>query len=263
MLRNHPLSNPFSNFYNMKKILFYSLLLLSILTSCKTSNLFVEENTRNTVQDLDSVFLSNNKYEYQIRIDDKITISVWGQDEFSVGSTYGIYNSNEVYGKWLMVDAKGNIEIPKIGNFHVEKMTIVQLKESLKKIYGEWIKTPIVDIKILNQEITVLGEVRDPQVIPVDKSHNSLLGMIARCKGFDFYANTAYIKVFRQVGKNVHVANINLTKGAPVSARNINLYPGDVVVVPSKKYKEFDKRVSTIIPFTTALTSAAIFLGAF
>jgi polysaccharide export outer membrane protein len=105
--------------------------------------------------------------------------------------------------------------------------------------------------------------VRDPQVIPVDKSHNSLLEMIARCKGFDFYANTAYIKVFRQVGKNVHVANINLTKGAPVSARNINLYPGDVVVVPSKKYKEFDKRVSTIIPFTTALTSAAIFLGAF
>ena len=80
----------------MKKILFYSLLLLSILTSCKTSNLFVEENTRNTVQDLDSVFLSNYKYEYQIRIDDKITISVWGQDEFSVGSTYGIYNSNEV-----------------------------------------------------------------------------------------------------------------------------------------------------------------------
>lgn len=58
--------------------------MLSILTSCKTSNLFVEENTRNTVQDLDSVFLSNNKYEYQIRIDDKITISVWGQDEFSV-----------------------------------------------------------------------------------------------------------------------------------------------------------------------------------
>lgn len=104
----------------------------------------------------------------------------------------------------------------------------------IEKIYGEWIKTPIVDIKILNQEITVLGEVRDPQVIPVDKSHNSLLEMIARCKGFDFYANTAYIKVFRQVGKNVHVANINLTKGAPVSARNINLYPGDVVVVPSK-----------------------------
>ena len=212
---------------------------------------------------MDSIFVANNKYEYQIRKDDKITISVWGQDEYSVGSTYGIYNSNEVYGKWLMVDAKGNIEIPKIGSLYVEKMTIVQLKEKLKKSFGEWIKIPIVDIKILNQEITVLGEVRDPQVIPVDKSRNTLLELIARCKGFEFYANTAYIKVFRQVGEDVHVANINLNKSGSMTAKNINLYPGDVVVVPSKKYKEFDKRISTIIPFTTALTSAAIFMSAF
>ncbi|MBK9994216.1 MAG: hypothetical protein IPP01_09570 [Saprospiraceae bacterium] len=83
----------------------------------------------------------------------------------------------------------------------------------IEKIYGEWIKTPIVDIKILNQEITVLGEVRDPQVIPVDKSHNSLLEMIARCKGFDFYANTAYIKVFRQVGKMYMSPILILRKG--------------------------------------------------
>lgn len=247
----------------MKILIFYSIIILALLSSCKTTNLFVDKNASNDPADLDSIFVANNRYEYQIRKDDKITISVWGQDEYSVGSTYGIYNSNEVYGKWLMVDAKGNIEIPKIGSFHVEKMTIVQLKEKLKKSFGEWIKTPIVDIKILNQEITVLGEVRDPQVILVDKSRNTLLELIARCKGFEFYANPAYIKVFRQVGENVHVANINLTKSGSMTAKNINLYPGDVVVVPSKKYKEFDKRISTIIPFTTALTSAAIFMSAF
>ena len=247
----------------MKGIILYSLIILSLLSSCKTTNLFVDKNASNDPASLDSIFVSNNKYEYQIRKDDKITISVWGQDEYSVGSTYGIYNSNEVYGKWLMVDAKGNIEIPKIGSLYVEKMTIVQLKEKLKKSFGEWIKIPIVDIKILNQEITVLGEVRDPQVIPVDKSRNTLLELIARCKGFEFYANTAYIKVFRQVGEDVHVANINLNKSGSMTAKNINLYPGDVVVVPSKKYKEFDKRISTIIPFTTALTSAAIFMSAF
>ncbi len=247
----------------MKGIILYSLIILSLLSSCKTTNLFVDKNASNDPAALDCIFVANNKYEYQIRKDDKITISVWGQDEYSVGSTYGIYNSNEVYGKWLMVDAKGNIEIPKIGSLYVEKMTIVQLKEKLKKSFGEWIKIPIVDIKILNQEITVLGEVRDPQVIPVDKSRNTLLELIARCKGFEFYANTAYIKVFRQVGEDVHVANINLNKSGSMTAKNINLYPGDVVVVPSKKYKEFDKRISTIIPFTTALTSAAIFMSAF
>ena len=247
----------------MRYLLLWLSAVLLVLSSCQTTNLLVQKSTDNRVESLDSLFWVDTAYQYHIRKDDKITISVWGQDDISVGSTYGIYNSNEVYGKWLMVDAKGNVEIPKIGTFHVEKMTMIQLKDTLKTIYSEWIKTPVIDIKVLNREITVLGEVRDPQVINIDKERNTLLEMIARCKGLEFYANPKYIKVLRQVGEHVHVANIDLSKGGDILKRNINLYPGDVVVVPSKKYKEFDKRVSTIIPFTTALTSAAIFMGAF
>jgi polysaccharide export outer membrane protein len=233
------------------------------LSSCKTSNIFHNKSADNSIAALDTIFWNNATYQYHLRKDDKITISIWGQDEISVGSTYGIYNSNEVYGKWLMIDAYGNIEIPKIGTFNVEKMTIIQLKDTLKTIYSEWIKVPVIDIKVLNREITVLGEVRDPQVITVDKERNTLLEMITRCKGLEFYANPKFVKVLRQVGEHVHIANIDLTKDGDLLQRNINLHPGDVVVVPSKKYKEFDKRISTIIPFTTALTSAAIFMGAF
>lgn len=247
----------------MKQSILFAVMVLFAFSSCKTTNLFVEKDTDNSVDALDSLFWSDTAYQYHIRKDDKITISVWGQDDISVGSTYGIYNSNEVYGKWLMVDAKGNVEIPKIGTFHVEKMTIIDLKDTLKSIYSEWIKVPVIDVKVLNREIIVLGEVRDPQVINVDKERNTLIEMITRCKGLEFYANPKYVKVLRQLGEHVYVANIDLSKSGDILKRNINLYPGDVVVVPSKKYKEFDKRVSTIIPFTTALTSAAIFMGAF
>jgi polysaccharide export outer membrane protein len=247
------------------KYSFATLVLLAVmnLTSCKTTNLFVDKKADNSVEALDSIFLPNSSYEYHIRKDDKVTISVWGQDELSVGSSYGIYNSNEVYGKWLMVDANGNIEIPKVGTFYVENMTIIQLKDTLRNMFKIWVKNPIVDVKILNREITVLGEVRDPQVISVDKEHNYLLEIIARCKGLEFYANAKYIKVLRQVGQDVYVANIDLTHSGSETLRNIPLYPGDVVVVPSKKFKEFDRRVSTIIPFSTTLTAAAIFMGAF
>jgi polysaccharide biosynthesis/export protein len=247
----------------MKKLIILSIISILALSSCKTTNLFVDKQAGNTVTDLDSVFISETNYQYHIRKDDKITISLWGQDELSVGSTYGIYNSNEVYGKWLMVDANGNIEIPKIGTFHVEKMTLIDLKDTLKLRFAEWIKNPVVDIKVLNREITVLGEVRDPQVINVDKERNTLLEMIAHCKGLEFYANAKYIKVLRQVGDDVYVANIDLTAKGDYLMKNINLYPGDVVIVPSKKYKEFDRRISTIIPFSTTLTAAAIFMGAF
>ena len=247
----------------MNKLLFLLIISVVGLSSCKTTNLFIDKHAGNNVSDLDSVFLGDSQYEYHIRKDDKITISIWGQDELSVGSTYGIYSSNEVYGKWLMVDAKGNIEIPKIGTFNVEKMTLIQLKDSLKIRFGEWIKNPVVDIKVLNREIIILGEVRDPQVIKVDKEHITLLEIIARCNGLDFYANAKYIKVLRQVGEDVHVANIDLTAKGDYHMKNINLYPGDVVIAPSKKYKEFDRSISTIIPFSTTLTAAAIFMGAF
>lgn len=247
----------------MKRTAFALLIFVVSLSSCKTTNLLVEKKTDNTTKALDSVFLDTDAYEYHIRKDDKITIGLWGQDDLSVGSTYGIYNSNEVYGKWLMVDVNGNIEVPKLGTLNVEKMTIVELKTTLKNYFSEWIKNPIVDVKVLNREITVLGEVRDPQVIPIDKEKNTLLEIIARCKGLDFYANAEYIKVLRQVGEDVYVANINLTESGDLRYKNIRVQPGDVVIVPSKKHKEFDKRISTIIPFSTSLTAAAIFMGAF
>jgi polysaccharide export outer membrane protein len=247
----------------MKRFLFLIIFAALGLSSCKTTNLFVDKEAGNEVADLDSIFLPEGKYEYHIRKDDKITVSIWGEDDLSVGSTYGIYNSNEVYGKWLMVDANGNIEIPKIGSVKVENMTIGQLKEAIEVRFGEWVKNPVVDIKILNREITVLGEVRDPQVINVDKERNTLLEMISRCKGLENYANAKNIKVMRQVGEDVYIANIDITENGDYLRKNINLYPGDVVVVPSKKNKEFDRRVSIIIPFATAITAAAILFGAF
>ncbi|MDI9338941.1 MAG: polysaccharide biosynthesis/export family protein [Sediminibacterium sp.] len=247
----------------MKPLLTLLLLTELFFVSCRTSNILAGELKSEQNATSDSVFYSSIPHPYHIRKDDKITISVWGQDNLSVGSTYGIYNSNEVYGKWLMVDASGNIEIPKIGRFRVENMTIIQLKDSLRILFGEWVKTPIVDIKVLNRSIIVLGEVHDPQTIGVDKERTSLLEALAICKGVDFYANLKSIKVFRQVGENVHVASIDLSKSGDYRLKNITLYPGDVVIVPSKRYKAFDKRISTIIPFTTTLSAAAILLGLF
>jgi polysaccharide biosynthesis/export protein len=221
------------------------------------------KKTNNSIDALDSIFYKSGNSQYTIRKDDKISISVWGQDDLSIGSSYGIYNSNEVYGKWLMVDAKGNIETPKLGTMRVEGKTIIELKDTLKILYAQWLKNPIVDVKILNREIIVMGEVRDPQVVLVDKERNRLLDVVAKCKGFEAYANLKYIKVLRQVGEHVYVANINLTKSGDYLQKNIDLQPGDILIVPSKGYKEFDRRISIIIPFTTAITAAAIFMRAF
>lgn len=246
----------------MKNILGF-LCMLCLFASCKTQNLFVESNEdiHDSVEEIDSIFFRNLDYEYTIRKDDKINISVWGQDELSIGSVYGIYNSNEVYGKWLLVDSRGCIEVPRIGTTKVEGKTVVELKDTLRSVFQTWIKVPVVDVKILNKEITVLGEVRNPGVFKVDTDRNALLHMIAQSGGFDFYANLKHLKVLRQEGRDVRVVNIDLTEEGNYLQKNIQLYPGDIVIVPSKSYKEFDKRVSIIIPLTSTISASAIILG--
>ncbi|HMR87276.1 MAG TPA: polysaccharide biosynthesis/export family protein [Saprospiraceae bacterium] len=247
---------------NLKFILFLSIIFL--LDACKTQNLFhFSPEKENEEIKLDSIFRYRADYQHIIEIDNKVNISVWGQDELSIGSVYGIYNSNEVYGKWLMVDANGNIEIPKIGTMMVKGMTLPMLKDSIKSLISQWIANPIVDVKVMNKEITLLGEFRNPAVIHVDKDNNSLLELVAKAGGFEYYANLKSIKVLRQDGSKVKIANIDLTIASDEGARNIQLRPGDIIIAPSKKNKEFDKRISTIIPIATSATSAAILIGAF
>lgn len=228
-----------------------------LLFSCKTYNVLEEEQPSRSMQD----FSFDPNYEYRIRKDDKITLSVWGQDDLSVGSVYGIYNSNEVYGKWLLVDINGNIEIPKLGTTSVIGKSLPELKEDIKTKLKKWLVNPIVDVKVLNKEIAVMGEVRNPAVIQVDKDQNTLLELISKTGGFEMYANLKSVKILRQEGENVRVTNIDLTKMKDVPNQNIMLHPGDYVIVPSKKSKDFDKRVSTIIPFTTVTSAAAILIN--
>lgn len=233
--------------------------LILLFTACKTQNLLVSKEPSKDTE----TFNYDANYQYKIRKDDKISISVSGEDNLSVGSVYGIYNSNEVYGKWLLVDANGNVEIPKIGTTNVVGKTLPELKDFLKTQLKQWIITPVVDVKVLNKEITILGEVRNPNTIQVDKDYNNLLEMISKTGGFEFYANLKAIKILRQENQNVRVTNIDLTKETNILNQNIQLHPGDIVIVPSKKNKEFDKRVATIIPFTTTVSAAAIIMGLF
>jgi polysaccharide export outer membrane protein len=240
--------------------LFLYIFTIIASTSCATKNILMEvpEQRKNAVKDLNSAFSYNPDYQYKIRKNDKISISVWGQDELSVGSIYGVYNSNEIYGKWLMVDAKGNIEIPKIGSKNVLGYTTIQLKDTLQSHLSKWLVNPIIDVKVLNKEITVLGEVKAPQTLVLDKEINTLFEIISKTGGFEYYADLKLIKIIRQVNDETIISNINLTQSGDYLSKNIYLNPGDVVIVNSKWHKDFDKRITTIVPFTATISAFAI-----
>lgn len=259
--RDNPISTKYQNPPQTLMVGIFLLTAMLFFASCATTNLFETPVTEREMVSDSSIFAFNPDYQYRIRKDDKISISIWDHDDLSIGSLYGIYNSNEVYGKWVMVDPRGEIPLPQYGNFKIEGLTLVEAKDTLKVIYSKWILNPIIDIKVLNREITMLGELRNPGNFLVEKERITLVEMLGKAGDLDFYANKKNIKILRQTGEDVQIASINLTEASNYRSRNIQLLPGDVVIVPSRKNKEFDKRIATVLPFTSIATATAVLMG--
>ncbi|MFM2226279.1 MAG: Amylovoran export outer membrane protein amsH [Bacteroidota bacterium] len=246
----------------IKKITPFILLVILALSmqSCLTQNMMQKPLVKTTMPD--GFYTSSASKQYTIRVDDKINISIWGHDELSVGSVYGIYNSNEVYGKWIMVDANGEIQIPKIGTIKIEGMTMLQAEDSIKKMVSKWLVNPIVFVRVLNKEVIVMGEVKAPGRLIFDRAQYSLAETVALAGDFDFYANKKKIIVVRTVNGFQKQISLDLTRSDRFTTNNIPILPGDLVYVPSKRAKDFDRRISTIAPFTAVVTTLVVLYSA-
>lgn len=239
---------------------FISLILTLALCSCKSSNLFeTAKKNFNSVEALKS----QQVQPYRIRTDDKISVSIWNHDDLSVGSIFGIYNSNEVYGKWVLVEQNGNIQLPKIGTINAQHHTIQELQDQLKSKYAQFVVDPIVVVKVLNREVTILGEVKNAGTFLLEKEHNTLVELLGKAGGLNFYADQKKVQLIRKVGILEKQYLIDLSKLEEYELHQIQLLADDVIYVPTKKGKTLDKKAPTLIPFTSVITSLGIVYSLF
>ncbi|WP_345053907.1 polysaccharide biosynthesis/export family protein [Hymenobacter glaciei] len=228
-------------------------LVLCLLTGC-TQNLF--QSTDKTKY---QAFAPDPAYEYKLRKDDKLSISVWDHEELSVGSIYSVYSSGEEQGKWVLVGPDGKIGFSKVGSFPVEGLTVAAAQANLQRALGKWIVNPQVTIKVLNKEVTVLGEVNTPGVLLLQKERNTLLEVLGRAGDLTVYAEKRHVKVARPEGTALREMEIDLTQLDRNYATNIVVLPGDVVYVPARKGKQFDKKAGTSLAVTSAITAILLF----
>ncbi|GAB3635210.1 hypothetical protein GCM10027422_08000 [Hymenobacter arcticus] len=238
----------------MQRLALAALLVLSLLSSC-TQNLF--QTKRSTPWS--TALAVGPDYQYRLRKDDKISISVWDHEELSVGSIYSLYSVNETDGKWTLVDAAGNLNMPKVGAYHVEGLTIAQAEEQLEQVLGKWVVNPQITLKVLNLQVTVLGEVNAPGNQRIDKEHNTLIEVLGKAGDFGVYGDKRHVKVLRQNAQGTKTTEIDLTQLNGFEQDNITILPGDVVYVPSKSGKQFDRKSPSVLGIASIISTTLIF----
>lgn len=97
-----------------------------------------------------------------IQVGDKISVTVWGHPELSIGDVTGVAVSNESTGKWLIVDNLGEVKLPKIGKVKLAGYNIKEANSILELRFSDQLQNPIVLVRVLNHRVTVLGEVLRP-----------------------------------------------------------------------------------------------------
>tara|TARA_B100000809_G_scaffold185304_1_gene183385 strand:- start:7188 stop:7916 length:729 start_codon:yes stop_codon:yes gene_type:complete len=231
---------------------FFLVAIALLFSSCAYQNIFENEQT-NSLQDLLTI---DSTHQHRINVDDKISVSVWNHDNMSIGSLFGIHNSNQVYGKWVMVDAAGYIMVPKIGKVRLGGLTCLEAADTLVSIYSTILVDPNLVVKVLNRDVTILGEVRSPGKYILEKESNTLTEIIGSAQGLEFYADKKKIQLIR----NNKSYQIDFTKLVDNNYQ-ILVQAGDVINVHARRGKSIDKKAPTLIPFASALTALAVIVS--
>lgn len=238
------------------------LSLLSLLTSCQTSNpLF--SNLENPVLN-DSLSLQFLKtVEPVLKTGDKITMSIWNHNDLSIGSVNSIYTSNESTGKWLQLDDEGKVNLPKIGRIKIAGLTVKEVNYFLEKTYAEILKDPIINVRVLNHFVTVLGEVSKPGRYSLDNESISLVEILGMAKGLTAYSKNEEIELIRIVKGQSIKLRVNLTDLAILPSKNIILQPDDIVHVGATKAKVNDRNLGKASLITSIVTGLAVIFSVF
>ena len=129
--------------------LFYLFAFLGgLLSSCSTpTTLFYNTDPLRTES---VVPLSSFSKDPKLSAGDKITISIWGHEDLSIGSVNSVYSSNEETGKWVVVDDDGMVNLPKIGRVKIAGYTTKEANFFLEQQYLQHLKDPIINLSLIH-----------------------------------------------------------------------------------------------------------------
>ena len=261
-----------------KKILLPFILLFSLLSCTSTKNVPYFEDLTDTTK-IYSQLLSGN-YEIKIQPDDILEILVNSINAdaaapFNLGNTNpsaipgaqvsqgnGGTRSNATSttsqnGAGYLVDKNGNIDFPILGNIKAGGLTILQLKGVLKEKLDKYLQDPIVNIRLVNYKITVLGEVGRPSTYSVPSERLTIVDAIGMAGDITIYGKRENILLVREEDGKRNFIRLNLNSSNIFQSPYYYLKQNDIVYVEPNKSKVAASEVGQLRRITVAVSVAS------
>ncbi|WP_426667364.1 polysaccharide biosynthesis/export family protein [Mucilaginibacter sp. McL0603] len=226
-------------------------------------------------QDLDQSNITreeiNNYSPLNIQPGDLLAISVSspssGAEQFSYnlnrisGSQGDTSPQNSVIG--YLVDNNGNINLPFVGQMKVSGLTTNNLTDQLQNALVKTFTKPIVNVRILNFKISVLGDVARPDIFTIQNERITLPEALSLAGDLNITAIRNNILLIREINGKREFIPIDLNSKKLFESPYYYLKNHDVIYVTPNKTKVSSnntagfQRASLII---SALSVVALFV---
>lgn len=231
----------------MNKILLSIALFISLIfQSCTTKKNMLY------LQDLDQY--SNSTLNYtstKIQPNDILKIEVGDVNPlvaapFNINTGSAISQSTEMMKlSGYLVTPKGTVTMPILNEVQLGGLTPANAEIKIKErlINENYLVNPTVQVRVLNNKFTILGEVNAPGVISFTEESISLLEAIGLARDLTYSAIRKDIKLIREVDGKRSVYHIDLTTAKWMSNPEYRIRQNDVIVVTPNDFKANSGRV--------------------
>lgn len=164
-----------------------------------------------------------------------------------------------------LVNSEGNIEFPVLGTVHVAGLTRQELTQKLKKEISRYVQDPIVNIKLVNFQVTVLGEVSRPGTFTVPDEKISLTKALGLAGDLTIYGRRDNVLVIRESDSTKTYKYLDLTDSGVLNSPYYYLQQNDVVYVePNAAQRQgasYNRNASVYISIASVLISLIVVIA--
>lgn len=263
-----------------KNFLFAIVLMIIAFSSCTSYNTSLPyfEDIRDSI----SGEFTQGDYGIKIIPDDELLITVTSMIpeasamyNLPLGNPAireGIVKATQPQQQTYVVNANGNIQFPVLGKLHVEGKTTQELTQELTAEISKNVDDPVVRVQLVNFRINVLGEVKNPGAISVDRERYSILDALADAGDMTEYGERGNVLLIREVdGKRIY-QRMNLNDSKVLASPYFYLQQNDVVYVEPNEIRRENAKynqnnsykisvVSTIVSACSVIASLVIALA--
>jgi len=184
-----------------------------------------------------------------------ITASLGGGGGSNAGAGGGI--------KGYLVDTHGDIDFPVIGKMPVAGKTLREVKDMIcQKLRENYVKEPVVEVRILNYKVTVIGEVRYPGVVIAPNHRMNVMEAVAAAGDIQNTGRRDNVLVMREHDGIREFARVNLNSRNAFTNPYFYLKQNDIVYIEASRASRQESNNAVLkfyLPF--ASTIVGFFVG--